>query len=111
MAYIYFKVFNDPILQQTEDCSPTHTTPTPGTPVPNRSLDNVQPATPEPSRIQPQTTRGGKTSLLTDQRHEVLQEAIHQRKQLSQSENEDSEDDSAFGGGVTNDLRKMNGEN
>ena len=40
----------------------------------------------------------------------MLQEALHQLKRLSQSE-EDNDNDGAFGGGVTNDLRKMNEEN
>ncbi|XP_045115994.1 uncharacterized protein LOC123507302 [Portunus trituberculatus] len=105
------EIFNDPILQQNEDGSVTHTTPTPVTPVPSTSHDNVRPATPESSRIQTQTTEGRKRSLLTDERHEVLQEALHQLKELSRSEKEDSNEESAFGDVVTNDLRKMNEEN
>ncbi|XP_063868894.1 uncharacterized protein LOC135104973 [Scylla paramamosain] len=104
------EIFNDPILQQNEDGSVTHTTPTPVTPVPSTSHDNVPPATPESSRIQTQTTRGRKRSLLTDERHEVLEEALHQLKELSRSE-KDSDEESAFGDVVTNDLRKMNVEN
>lgn len=41
----------------------------------------------------------------------MLQEALYQLKELSGSEKEDSSDESAFGGVVANDLRKMNEEN
>lgn len=40
----------------------------------------------------------------------MLQEALHQLKELSRSE-KDSDEESAFGDVVTNDLRKMNEEN
>lgn len=110
MAFIYFQTLINRILQQTEDCSPTHTTPTPGTPVPSTPHD-VRPATPEPSRLQPQTTRGRIRSLLSDESYEVLQEAILRLKQQSRSEKEGSDDDPAFGCVVANDLRKMNEEN
>ncbi|KAK3883288.1 hypothetical protein Pcinc_002881 [Petrolisthes cinctipes] len=103
------EIFNDPALQQTDD-SPPHTTPTADTSVPSTSRDSVRPATPEPSRIQPQMTRGRKRSLITDERREVLQEALHQLQRLSQSE-EDNDNDGAFGGVVTNDLRQMNEQN
>ncbi|XP_037779776.1 uncharacterized protein LOC119576247 [Penaeus monodon] len=107
------EIFNDPILQQNEPDSVTHTTPTPVTPVPpvpSTSQDNVRPATHKSSRIQTQSTRGRKRSLPTDERHAVLQEALHQLKELSRSEKEDSDEESAFGDVVANDLRKMNEE-
>lgn len=111
MGFIYFQIFNDPILQENEHGSVTHTTPTPVTPVPSTSQDKVRAATHESSRIQTQSTRGRKRSLPTDERHAVLQEALHQLKQLSRSEKEDSDEETAFGDVVANDLRKMNEEN
>ena len=41
----------------------------------------------------------------------MLQKALHQLKQLFRSEKEEGDDDSYFGGVVTNNLRKMNEEN
>ena len=111
MAFIYFQIFNDHILQHNEHGSVTHTTPTPVTPVPSTSQDNVRPATHESSRIQTQSNRRRKRSLPTDESHAVLQEVLHQLKELSRSEEEVSDEESAFGDVIAIDLRKMNEEN
>ncbi|XP_064121204.1 uncharacterized protein LOC135225741 [Macrobrachium nipponense] len=107
----HLKIFNDPLLQQTEDIAPSHTTKPPGTPVPSTSHENVQSGTPEPSRSWHSTKRGLKRPTASDKRHEVLQEALHQLRNLSQSEEGDNDDQSDFGSVVTSDLLKMNEEN
>ncbi|XP_066951681.1 uncharacterized protein [Macrobrachium rosenbergii] len=104
-----YEVYVDLALAEEHDDipPPALTTTSPAPHVPGNSHISVTSATPGPC-IQHETNRAAKRPCVINESHEVLQEALHQLRTLSRSEDDNESD---FGNVVANDLRQMSNEN